>query len=46
MLQKLSRRQCNQNKVAITVGVGKHNGEKIMTLEFEISSLNVQKYIC
>ena len=28
-------------KVAITVGVGKHNGEKDMTLESEIFNLDV-----
>ena len=30
-----------RTKVAITVGVGKHNGEKKMTLELEIYNLNV-----
>ena len=31
-------------KVAITVGVGKNNGEKRMTLELEIFNLDVIKY--
>ena len=33
--------------VGITVGVGKHNGEKRMTLELKIFNLNAYKYhIC
>ena len=52
MMQKSSRGHCNvgdkrsvgdsvTTKVAITVGVGKYNGKKRMTLELEIFNLNV-----
>ena len=33
-----------QQLVAITVGVGKYNGEKRMALELDIFHLNAKKY--